>query len=207
MASIYDLKPAFQRLLRPLADGLARAGITPNAVTAVALAGSVAVGAALAAWPNRRAVLLLLPAWLFVRMALNAIDGMMAREHAMATPAGAVLNELGDVLADLALYLPLSKLAPGVPGVASLAVLFAIGAALTEFCGLLGPLLGGARRYDGPFGKSDRAFAVGALALAIGVWPVAGQALRPFFAIGLLLLAVTCWNRARRAIAAAPPRA
>ena len=206
MASIYDLKPAFQRLLRPLADGLARAGVTPNAVTAVALAGSLALGAALAAWPNRRALLLALPAWLFVRMALNAIDGMMAREHAMATPAGAVLNEVGDVLADLALYLPLARLAPGVPGVAPLAVLFAIGAAMTELCGLLGPLLGGPRRYDGPLGKSDRAFAVGALALAIGLWPVAGQALRPFFAIGLALEAATCWNRARGAIASAAPR-
>jgi len=44
MPSIYDLKPRFQGLLRPLIGRLARAGVTPNAVTLAAVAGSVAVG-------------------------------------------------------------------------------------------------------------------------------------------------------------------
>jgi CDP-diacylglycerol--glycerol-3-phosphate 3-phosphatidyltransferase len=35
-------------------------------------------------------------------MALNAIDGMLAREHDMQSPLGAMLNELGDVLSDVA---------------------------------------------------------------------------------------------------------
>jgi CDP-diacylglycerol--glycerol-3-phosphate 3-phosphatidyltransferase len=34
---------------------------------------------------------------------------------------------------------------------------------LNEFAGLLGQALGGARRYDGPMGKSDRALVVGVL--------------------------------------------
>ena len=37
MPTIYDLKPAFQRLLAPLVHGLARAGVTANAVTVAAL--------------------------------------------------------------------------------------------------------------------------------------------------------------------------
>ncbi len=49
--------------------------------------------------PTSRWPLLLLPVTLFVRMALNAIDGMMAREHGQASAAGAVLNELSDVVA------------------------------------------------------------------------------------------------------------
>ena len=102
MPTIYDLKPRFQALLRPLADGLAKAGVTANGVTLAALALSLAHGAWLALLPQSRWPFLLLPVTLFLRMALNAIDGMMAREHGMKSPEGAVLNELGDVISDAA---------------------------------------------------------------------------------------------------------
>lgn len=197
MPSVYDLKPRFQSLLRPTMRAMAAARITPNVVTAVALTGSIAIGALiplLRQWPE---ALLLLPVWLFIRMALNAIDGMMARELQMATPFGAVLNELGDALSDLGLYLPLALLdAPFTWPV----VAFAVGAVLTEFCGVLARALGATRRYDGPMGKSDRAFIIGALALAtyfspriLRVWPLV-------FWIAAALTAVTCINRLWRAL-------
>jgi CDP-diacylglycerol--glycerol-3-phosphate 3-phosphatidyltransferase len=44
--------------------------------------------------PHSLRPLLLLPVTLFLRMAFNAIDGMMAKEQGLASPAGAVLNEL-----------------------------------------------------------------------------------------------------------------
>src|SRR5687768_13497463 len=72
LASIYQLKPAFQGVLRPLVRALARAGVTANQVTLAAVALAFAVGAALLACDGR-AVLLLLPIALFLRMALNAI--------------------------------------------------------------------------------------------------------------------------------------
>src|SRR5262245_44562355 len=112
MASVYDLKPRFQALLRRPMRAMAQAGVTPNVVTVAALAGSVAVGAALPFGRTRPAWLALLPVWLAVRMALNALDGMMARELGMASRRGAVLNEMGDVLGDLALYLPLALVDP-----------------------------------------------------------------------------------------------
>lgn len=192
MASIYDLKPRFQDLLRPLAPPLVRLGVTPNLITWVALIGSISVGGMVWLAGDRAACLALLPAWLLVRMALNALDGMMAREYLMATPRGAALNELGDLLSDLALYLPLAYLHAGAlwPVIA-----FVFGAMLTEFCGLLGQALGGQRVYDGPMGKSDRAAFIGALALLtlaapsiIGVWPW-------IFTLAALLTLLTCWNR------------
>ena len=111
MPSVYDLKPRFQALLRPLVRALARPACTPTSVTVAALLLRGRRGALPAARPPP-VVLLALPAWLFLRMALNAIDGMLAREHGMTTTLGAVLNEVGDVLADLALYLPLAAFAP-----------------------------------------------------------------------------------------------
>jgi 1-acyl-sn-glycerol-3-phosphate acyltransferase len=110
MPSIYDLKPKFQNLLRPLIKRLAVLGLRPNAITLLALLGSIIVGVTVLQAAKHPAVLLLLPLWLFARMALNAIDGMMARELQMSTSLGAVLNEVGDVLSDIGLYLPLAFL-------------------------------------------------------------------------------------------------
>src|SRR3954470_15131265 len=104
MASIYDIKPAFQNLLRPITRALAAAGITANQVTLSAMLLSCAVGGCVLGFPLEDWPLLLMPAFLFVRMALNAIDGMLAREHGMKSKLGAVLNELGDVVSDTALY-------------------------------------------------------------------------------------------------------
>ena len=116
MPTIYDLKPRFQALLRPLAARLARAGITANQVTMAAAVLSLMAGVLIALQPGARLPFLFLPPVLFVRMALNAIDGMLAREHGMKTPLGAILNELGDLFSDIALYAPLG-LVPGVSGV------------------------------------------------------------------------------------------
>jgi CDP-diacylglycerol--glycerol-3-phosphate 3-phosphatidyltransferase len=166
-------------------------------VTVSALVLSLAVGAAICLWPMARWPLLLLPATLLVRMALNAIDGMMAREHAMKSRLGAILNELGDVLSDGALYLPLGR----VPGVEiwllAPAVLLAVA---SEMTGVLAVQIGAERRYDGPMGKSDRAFVFGLVGLLLGLGVTPGRWLDYLLAAVLLLLAVTIVNRARRAL-------
>ncbi len=130
-------------------------------------------------------------------MALNAIDGMLAREFKQQSHAGAILNEVGDVVSDAALYAPFFVL-PGASLALGAAVIFL--SLLTEFVGLLGHVTGAGRRYDGPLGKSDRAVVFGALALALGV----GVQLAPWldvFSVALCaLLAWTCLNRARRAL-------
>jgi CDP-diacylglycerol--glycerol-3-phosphate 3-phosphatidyltransferase len=197
MTSIYDLKPAFQTRLRPLVAVLARAGATPNAVTVVALAMSVAAGAAIATHPTSRWPLALLPAILFVRMALNALDGMMARELGLSSTLGAALNEAGDVISDVAIYAPFARIAPLSPAAVSVAVMLTV---LTEVVGMAPVTLAGARRYDGPMGKSDRAVAFSLVAIAL----VAGgrvAAWSPAILLGVIvLLAVTVLNRATHAL-------
>jgi len=203
LATIYDLKPRFQALLRPVSDALVRAGLIANDVTLGALLLSAAHGAWLALMPNSRWPLLLLPVTLFLRMAFNAIDGMMAKEHGQASAVGAVLNELSDVIADAALYLPFA-LIPGLN--AALVVLVVVTGVIAEMAGALGPMIGAARRYDGPLGKSDRAFAVGLLAVLLGISIAPGLWSTLYLAALLLLSALTVLNRARSIVAEAKGR-
>jgi CDP-diacylglycerol---glycerol-3-phosphate 3-phosphatidyltransferase len=196
MTSIYAFKPRFQALLRPLTRRLAQSGVTANQVTVVAVLLSIATGAAIAVWADHEWPLLLLPGILLIRMALNAIDGMLAREHNMQSQLGAVLNEVGDVVSDSALYLPLA-LAPGVspPMMVVLTVLAVIG----ELTSIVGAQLGASRRYDGPLGKSDRAFALSVLALLLGCGVPRGTWLDVVVGMLIGLAVLTIINRARHA--------
>ena len=197
MVSVYHLKPAFQRLLRPAVRRLARLGVTPNQITITALLLSLAEGTALALRPGAAAPLLALPAVLLARMALNAVDGLLAREHAMTTPLGAMLNELGDLLADAALYLPLAL----IPSVAPAALVTAVTLGLlTEAAGLAALAAGASRRYDGPFGKSDRALLFGAFGLTVGLGlPIEEWSAALFTGLSLLAL-LTLFNRLHGAL-------
>ncbi len=195
--TIYDLKPAFQNLLRPICKSLAGAGITANQVTVAALLLSLVVGGVFALFPASPRAAMLIPVWLFVRMALNAIDGMLAREHDMQSELGGILNELSDVVADTALYLPFAL----VPGISPLLVTtVVITAILTEMAGVVAVQIGASRRYDGPMGKSDRAFVFGLLALLLGIgidmqwWANAG------LAIVAILSVLTVLNRSSKAL-------
>jgi CDP-diacylglycerol--glycerol-3-phosphate 3-phosphatidyltransferase len=176
--------------------GLAHLGVTPNHVTIAACVLSAMAGGLIASTRDGRS-LLLLPAVLLARMALNALDGMLAREHNKQTSLGTFLNELGDVVSDAALYLPLALIRGFRPQLIAVVVLLA---ALTEMAGMMGPTIGASRRYDGPFGKSDRAFAFGLLGLLLGI----GAPIEPIIPFLLycmiLLLAVTVVKRARGAL-------
>jgi CDP-diacylglycerol--glycerol-3-phosphate 3-phosphatidyltransferase len=198
LASIYELKPRFQALLRPIVRGLAGGGVTANQVTVFAMLLSVACGLVIGLWPEQSSLLFLLPVVLFLRMALNAVDGMLAREHDMQSRLGQVLNELGDVISDAVLYLPLA-LVPGFD--ARLVVGIVVVAIIGEMTGVIVQTLGGSRRYDGPMGKSDRAFAFSVLALAVGLGQRPGAWLDLLLGLILVLSAYTIINRARRGLA------
>ena len=175
--------------------------MTANQVTVFAALVSVLAGLAVFLRPLERWPLLLIPAVLFARMALNAIDGMLAREHGQQSRLGAVLNELGDVLADAALYLPLAV----VPGLSPpLVVAVVLLAVVAEMAGVVALQIGASRRYDGPMGKSDRAFALGLLALLLGLGVAPGRWTTPYLGLVALLAALTIVNRCRRALAERP---
>ena len=124
-------------------------------------------------------------------MALNAIDGMLAREFKQKSDLGFYLNELGDVVADTALYLPFMFLLPN-PMLVLMVVLLAI---LIEFAGVLALGVGNDRRYDGPFGKSDRAVAFGVLGYIMVFLNLPSMAYTGIFGVFIVL---SIWTLHRR---------
>ncbi|WP_109079011.1 CDP-alcohol phosphatidyltransferase family protein [Aggregatibacter kilianii] len=198
--SIYDFKPKFQNLLRPLVIKLEQRGVTANQVTLTACAVSVILGLILTALSAYNRLFILIPIWLFVRMALNAIDGMLAREFNQKSRLGGYLNEITDVVSDAALYLPFAFIYP-FDGLQIGLIIWL--AALTELCGVLGQVQGKTRRYDGPLGKSDRAFLFGLLGLVYVFVPVLPDFLY-WVAWGVvILLIITCIKRVKSGLAEA----
>jgi CDP-diacylglycerol--glycerol-3-phosphate 3-phosphatidyltransferase len=198
MNSVYAFKPKFQALLRPFSQWLARSGVTANQVTIFAMLLSAAMGAATAIWADQHWPLLLLPVVLLIRMALNAVDGMLAREHNMQSRLGALLNELGDVLSDSALYLPLA-LVPGMP--AAVMLVLVLLAVIGEMTGVISIQIGAKRQYGGPLGKSDRAFAISLASVMLGCGAPPGAWLDLGLGVLVGLAALTIVNRARHALA------
>jgi CDP-diacylglycerol--glycerol-3-phosphate 3-phosphatidyltransferase len=200
--STYRLKAAFQDRLRPLCGHIARLGITANQITILAMLISLGSGVAIALNPEAALPLLLLPLILLIRMALNAIDGMLAREFSMASAQGALLNEIGDALSDAFIYLPLALVPAFNP---YLIIFITIGGLLTEITGLVAIQIGAERRYDGPMGKSDRATVLGTLAFFAGAgWLESGLWSNTLLVIILILTIATVFNRASKALNESP---
>ncbi len=197
MPSVYSLKPAFQRLLRPAVGWLARHKITANKVTIAAIVISAIQGLFIVWQPTRGWPLILLPMTLVVRLALNTIDGLLAREYDSASDLGIVLNELGDLISDTVLYLPLA-LVPGVP--AALLVGVVCLALMSETTSLIAWQISGVRGNEGPMGKSDRAVLFSGLAFVLGLRVPIGIWLTGLLIITLVLLIATIVNRASSAL-------
>lgn len=170
MSTIYRLKPKFQALLTPTMHRLHRMGATPNHLTVLALLASIGVGAWIFFVANVWAWAVV-PGFLFFRMALNALDGLMARTYSQQSNVGEILNEMGDVISDAVLYYPLLW-TMGLGQYPHWLVLFMVTMGLNEMAGIMGKVIGGERRYDGPMGKSDRALVFGLLCLLVLVFPV-----------------------------------
>ena len=193
----FDSKVFFQMLFRPAANFMARAGVTANQVTASTILLSLAASTAVCLWPEQRWPLITILSALFVRLAFNHIDGMLAREHGMVTPLGGILNELSDVISDIALFLPLAAISGIAPWPVFLAVLFGV---ITEMAGVVGLAIGASRREDGPLSKKPRGvfFAIIILAIILGETP--GGWMNVLLIALLPLMVLTIINRVTGAI-------
>jgi CDP-diacylglycerol---glycerol-3-phosphate 3-phosphatidyltransferase len=195
--SIYQLKPKFQAFLRPYADYLYSANITANQVTLMAGFGSILIAFIVGRFAAYQWIFGLIPIWMFIRMALNAIDGMLAREYNQKSNLGAYLNEICDVVSDCALLLIFTQINQVDTSLVIVIVLLSF---LTEYIGVLGLMVGCARRYDGPMGKSDRAFAFSLISLGIATYLLPLDWLNILLLLITFLLLITVINRVRKGL-------
>jgi len=198
MISVYSIKPQFQRVLTPILELLHRAKVTANQITWWACILSLVIG--ILFWfvgDVGRWLYLCLPVGLLIRMALNALDGMMARRYNQITRKGELLNEVGDVVSDTIIYFPLLKYHPKS---LYFIVAFIALSIINEYAGVMGKVLSAERRYDGPMGKSDRAFVLGLYGVVclFGI-NLSGYSVYIFGVIDLLLVLST-WIRIKKTL-------
>lgn len=92
---------------------------------------------------------------LAARLAFANLDGALARDTGRTTRRGAVLNELGDRVADLVVLVGFLTLAP-----LWLVALTGLAATLPSWVSLAGAAAGAPRRNGGPVGKTERCLLV-----------------------------------------------
>lgn len=197
MFSIYQLKSRFQALLRPYVTSLHASHITANQITLTACVGSILVALLVGYFADHQWLFGLIPFWMFIRMALNAIDGMLAREYNQKSNLGAYLNEICDVVSDSALLLIFTQLNQIHVNLVILVILLSF---LTEYAGVLGMMIGSSRRYDGPMGKSDRAFIFSVISLGIATSLLSVDWLNTLLWLIIFLLLITVINRVKKGL-------
>lgn len=197
MISIYNIKPKFQKLLRPILKWLHCRNVTANQITISSIVLSFLIG--ISFWNADKICLLFLtlPIGLLIRMALNALDGMMAREYNQQTKKGELLNEVGDIVSDLFIFFPLLKFEKEIVYTIGLFLALSI---INEFSGIMGKIVGNERRYEGPMGKSDRAFVLSLYGIVSFFWSNLLDYSNWIFLIVILLLVISTATRLTKAI-------
>lgn len=197
MISIYKLKPKFQQLLTPVLLFLHRNKITANQITVSSILLSVVIGILFWNADYSKWFFLGLPIGLLIRMALNALDGMMARKFNQTSKLGEILNEIGDIVSDVIIFFPLLKFQPEI---LYLVIIFIVLSVINEFAGLLGKAVGKDRRYDGPMGKSDRALILGLYGLLIFFGVNISGISDAVFGIIIALLVISTYSRLKKSL-------
>ena len=166
---LYLQKGNFQKIVRWLAGSW----MTANQATLFGIFFIACVSLSFyigLSFPEFRFLLLLTPLFLILRMAMNALDGMLAREYNTGSVAGELFNEGLDIVGDTICYGSLFFI-PNPPYLCL--TLFLLLSWMAEFVGVLGKgLPGGIRRHETFLGgKPDRAIWMGLLALLLYLLP------------------------------------
>lgn len=167
-------KPAVHRLIpvsiRRSADLAVRVcvrlGIHPDVVSYMSVV--VAAGAAICFWnaSSYPVLLAIVPVFLYVRLWLNMLDGMVARAAGYTGWHGVILNELPDRVSDVVVFIGIAH--SGLCAVPS-GYCAAILAVLTAYTRILGQSLGAPAEFAGLMSKPLRM-----VACHVGAWATFG---------------------------------
>ncbi len=150
-------RPVANRLLEPFVSGAMRLGLSPDAVSVIALvfAGVAAVTFYLAGtapeWYLVGALLVLANGW------MDLLDGALARELETASPSGDLLDHVIDRYADILLIV---GLAAGIDAY-GLGLAAVTGVLMTSYLGTQAQAVGLDRVYGGVLGRADRLALIG----------------------------------------------
>jgi CDP-diacylglycerol--glycerol-3-phosphate 3-phosphatidyltransferase len=159
MRGLYALKSWFSGLLKPLIFFAVQCKLSPNVFTVLGVVGGALAGfgvASMSTW--------LVLVGVVVRLAGANLDGAVARAIGRESRSGFWINEVGDRLADWAIFAGLLFMPLALPIDVWVTVMVAV--ALPTAVSLWGVRRGAARINGGPFGKTERClFAVVFVAL------------------------------------------
>jgi len=180
--SIYKLKTKFQNLLMPICEKLVKLKVSPNQITITTVLLNIVFAGLIYKFNNYRLIYLTVPVFLFLRMALNALDGMIANKFNQKTKMGVFYNEAGRVI--------------GISEIHNL--LFVFLSILSEYVGVTAMMVDNKRHYEGPMGKSDRAFLISLLAIIY--YFIGNQYFDYILILAIVLLIFTIFNRVRSSV-------
>jgi phosphatidylglycerophosphate synthase len=155
-----DRRPVPQRRFRWIqaqAAWLAKAGVSPNAISVCGLLAAVLAGAVWSLTPilpeAERALWLTGVVLVLLRILANTLDGMVAVEWGRASKVGLLYNDAPDRLSDCALLIGMGYAHGGdaVLGLAGACI-----ALFVSYVRLLGRLAGAPSDFSGPMDKGGR---------------------------------------------------
>ncbi len=163
---IYDIKPWFRQQLQPLIKLLWN--VHPDVLTWMAVVLSIVAGVLLymSFWTPWLAFVVI--PLLFLRLALNALDGLLAQQTGKARVAGEVLNEMTDRVADVAIFLGLTMCPLTDKFIGFVSIICIV---MVSYTGILGKAVGAERVYSGVLGKADRMIYLMVVCLVYGLYP------------------------------------
>lgn len=180
-------------LFRRTAHGAVRAcvqlGVGADAISYTSMVAAAAAGGCFWRAATHPWLLLLGPAFCYLRLWCNMLDGMVALASGKASPRGEILNDLPDRVSDVMIFVGVAHSGLCNPFVAYWAAILAL---LTAYVGVFGQAVGARREFGGVMSKPWRMVTlhVGAWIVLALVWFGDGDAARTF--AGLTVLDWTC---------------